>query len=284
MRRKQNRHKKGKGQIMSSMTSGGKIFYGWWIVLASSFLTFYGAGTFFYGFTVFVNPMIKDLGWSMALISGAFSLYRLESGVAAPLAGLLVDRLGPRFLVMAGGLIWGSGFIYLSHVTSVLHFYVAFFVISFGWTFASGTTIPSAMIAQWFIRKRGRAIGLFVAASGLSGFIVPALSSLINLYGWQHTLLILGFFTWLVITPLSLTLRHRPEHHGLYPDGEPPQSAPASQGMDDASAGREVNFGIRKALFTSAFWIIGLTFTTFAVTIVIGVHSYRAASHYGRYR
>ena len=102
------------------------IFYGWWIVIACSILTFYGAGMFFYGFTVFVHPMAKELGWSMALISGAFSLYRLESGIGAPLAGFMLDRIGPRILILAGGLIWGAGFIYLSHVRTVIDFYVAF--------------------------------------------------------------------------------------------------------------------------------------------------------------
>ena len=209
---------------MFSLKSDGGIFYGWWIVIACSLLTFYGAGTFFYGFTVFVHPMAKQLGWSMALISGAFSLYRLESGIGAPLAGFLLDRIGPRILVMAGGLIWGAGFIYLSHVRTVFHFYVAFFVISFGWTFASGTAVPSALIAKWFVRRRGRAFGIFTAVSGLSGLLVPALSYLIDIYGWQLTLLMMGFFTFLVATPLSITLRHKPEDHGLLPNGTPSRS------------------------------------------------------------
>jgi len=171
---------------MFSLKSDGGIFYGWWIVIACSLLTFYGAGTFFYGFTVFVHPMAKELGWSMALISGAFSLYRLESGIGAPLAGFLLDRVGPKIVVMAGGLIWGAGFIYLSHVRTVVHFYAAFFVISFGFTFASGTAVPSALITKWFLRRRGRALGIFTAVSGLSGLLVPVLSYLIDTFGYTE--------------------------------------------------------------------------------------------------
>ena len=87
------------------------MFYGWWIVLSCSLLTFYVAGAFHYGFSAFVNPIANELGWSMTLISGAFSLYRLEAGVAAPLVGFLLDRIGPRKLVMSGAIVMGVGFI-----------------------------------------------------------------------------------------------------------------------------------------------------------------------------
>lgn len=252
---------------MLSFKPNEGIFYGWWIVIACSILTFYGAGTFFYGFTVFVHPMAKELGWSMALISGAFSLFRLESGIGAPLAGFLLDRIGPKILVLAGGLIWGTGFVYLSHVSTVLHFYVAFFVISFGWTFASGTAVPSALIAKWFMRKRGRALGIFTAVSGLSGLLVPILSYLIDLYGWQLTLFLMGIFTCLVTTPLSFTLRQKPEDHGLLPDGKPASPTPEAHFVADASGYREVDLSVGKALLTPAFWLLSLASTTFYMTM-----------------
>jgi MFS family permease len=252
---------------MFSLKSDEGIFYGWWVVTACSILTFYGAGMFFYGFTVFVHPMAKELGWSMALISGAFSLYRLESGIAAPLAGFMLDRIGPRMLVVAGGLIWGTGFIYLSHVRTVFEFYIAFLVISFGWTFASGTAVPSALIAKWFVKKRGRALGIFTGVSGLSGLLVPILSYLIDIYGWQRTLLIMGFFTFLVTTPLSFTLRHRPEDHGLLPDGKPSSIPPKGHFDADASGYMEVDFDVRKALITPAFWFLSLASTIFYMTM-----------------
>ncbi len=252
---------------MRSTKSSTRPFYGWWIVAACSLLTFYGAGTFFYGFTVFVQPMARELGWGMALISGAFSLFRLESGIGAPLAGFLLDRVGPRILVMGGGLLWGAGFIYLSHARTVLHFYAAFLVISVGWAFASGTAVPSALIGKWFVRKRGRALGLFAAISGLSGLLVPVLAILIDIYGWQHTLWLMGLFTWLVILPLSLTLRHRPEDHGLLPDGIDRESA--SRDLEGAgnSGQREADFSVRQALVSPAFWLLSLSTTIFQMTM-----------------
>jgi MFS family permease len=252
---------------MFSLKSDGGIFYGWLIVAGCSLLTFYGAGTFFYGFTAFVHPMAKELGWSMALISGAFSLYRLESGIGAPLAGFLLDRIGPRILVFAGGLVWGAGFIYLSQAKTVFHFYAAFFVISFGWTFASGSAVPSALIGKWFIRKRGRALGLFTAICGFSGLFVPILTYLIDLYGWQVTLVLMGFFTWVFTTPISIALKHKPEDHGLLPDGKSSSSTPEAPITADHSEYREVDFSVGKALRTPSFWILSLTSTTFQLTM-----------------
>jgi MFS family permease len=243
------------------------IFFGWWIVIACSILTFYGAGTFFYGFTVFVNPMARDLGWSMALISGAFSLYRLESGIGAPLAGYLLDRIGPRILVMAGGLIWGAGFFYLSNTKTVLNFYIAFFIISFGWTFASGTAVPSALIGKWFIKKRGRAFGFYTTAGGLSGILVPILSLFIETYGWQKTLLFTGLFTWIITIPISMTLRERPEKIGLLPDGEESPAKTETEIKRNPSHYKEIDFNVRRALVTPAFWILSLCGTVFQMTM-----------------
>lgn len=252
---------------MFSRKPGEGIYYGWWILVASCFLTFYGAGTFFYGFTVFVNPIVKDLGWSMALVSGAFSLYRLESGIAAPLAGFLVDRIGPRFLVAGGALLWGAGLISLSRVSTVFHFYLSFLVISFGWGFASGSAVPSAMIAKWFVKKRGRALGIFTALGGFSGLLAPVLSRLIELYGWQQTLFMTGVATWLLVVPLAFTLRHNPEDHGLFPDGVAPQNAPSARDPGAGSPSVEVDFELAEAFRAPAFWFLVLASITFQMTM-----------------
>ena len=77
-----------------------KIFYGWWIAFAGFFISLYQGGIIFYGFTAFVQPIVKEFGWSYAQISFAFSLRGLESGIFAPIMGLLVDRFGSRILLL----------------------------------------------------------------------------------------------------------------------------------------------------------------------------------------
>jgi MFS family permease len=193
--------------VMSSSQKTGKVFYGWWIVLNCSILSIYASGIFYYGFGTFVKPIVAELGWSLALISGAFSLYRLEAGIAAPIVGFLLDKIGPVKLVFAGGILMGGGFIYLSQVATVLPFYASVITISLGWSAFAGSAMGNPLVGKWFVEKRGRALGIYSAARGLAGLIVPVVAYLIVSYGWRYALLIMGPFTWLVVLPLSFSLK-----------------------------------------------------------------------------
>ena len=86
------------------------VYYGWWVVLASFVVAFYVAGTVFYGFTAFIEPLADEFGWSYTQISLAASLRGLEMGLMAPLVGILVDRIGSRKLLFSGILVhFGNG-------------------------------------------------------------------------------------------------------------------------------------------------------------------------------
>jgi len=243
--------------VMSSPDGKGKIFYGWWIVTIVSVLAMYGGGVFYYGFSTFVKPVVKEMGWSVTAVSGAFSIFSLESGIAAPIVGYLLDRIGPQKLTLCGGLLMGAGFIYLSSVNTVPHFYAAIIITSFGFSASSGLAVGGPLVGKWFVKKRGRAIGIYSVARGLGGLLVPVVAYLILQYGWRSALLILGPLSWLVILPLSFTLKKSPEQCGLLPDGEPSEpvvcDAPRTGKAIEVS---EIDFSLRKAMATSAFWIL----------------------------
>ncbi len=245
----------------------GKIFYGWWIVLVISILSTYGNGVFYYGFSTFVKPVVQELAWSMTVVSGAFSFYRLEAGIAAPIVGYLLDRIGPRKLVFAGGLVMGGGFIYLSYVNTVFHFYAAIIIISFGWSAFSGIAIGGPLIGKWFVKKRGSVIGIYGAAASLAGLLVPLVAYLVAHYGWRSALLIMGPLTWFIVLPLSFTLRHSPEQYGLLPDGE--TSDPIvhdAKRVGKAAEIVEVDFSLRRSMATSSFWILTVSFFLHQIT------------------
>ena len=277
---------------ISSSEKKNKVFYGWWIVLLCSFFSVYASGIFYYGFSTFVKPVVTELGWSMALISGAFSLYRLEAGIAAPIVGFLLDRIGPRKLVFAGGLVMGGGFIYLSQVTTVLPFYAAVIIISFGWSGFAGSAMGNPLIGKWFLKKRGTAFGIYAAARGLAGLLVPVVAYLIVHYGWRTTLIILGLLPWLVVLPSSFALKHSPEKCGLLPDGGPAKHDVHHHAHRNTktAAVKEVDFPLRKALFTPAFWILTICLFSHQITqsaifvhlipylIDVGIDSKSAAS------
>ena len=245
-----------------------QIFYGWWIVLICSILTTYGSSVFYYGFSTFVKPVAEELAWSMTVVSGAFSLFRLEAGIASPLVGYLLDRIGPSKLVFLGGIIMGGGFIYLSYVNTPLHFYGAIIFVSFGFSAFAGIAVGNPLVGKWFVKKRGNALGIYNATRGLAGLFVPVMAYLIVHYGWRMTLLILGPLTWLIVLPLSFFLKPSPEEYGLLPDGEEFEDNfhNANRAIKVATSEREIHVPARKALTTSAFWILTTCLFTHQIT------------------
>ena len=128
-----------------------RIYYGWWIVLANFAIVFYVAGTIFYGFTAFIEPLVAEFGWSYAQVSLASSIRGLEMGILAPVVGLLVDRFGSRRLLFIGIIVLGAGIILLGFTQSLLMFYGSFVLIAFG---AGGCTsvVTLTVVTNWFDR------------------------------------------------------------------------------------------------------------------------------------
>jgi len=230
-----------------------KIFYGWWIVLASSLINLYVGGIVFFGFTAFFQPIREEFGWSYTQISFAASLRGLENSIFSPLAGFLVDRLGPRRLMLWGAITVGFGLILLSLTQSLAMFYASFMLIGFG---AGGCTAVVTMtaVANWFRRKIGLALGVLGSGIGAGGLVVLLIVVLIDLYQWRSTLIILGLGMWALGIPLSLVVRNRPEHYGYRPDGE--VSSPSVQSHEIQEKGVEI--GLREALKMRSFLYLNM--------------------------
>ena len=109
-----------------------RVFYGWWIVGACFLLSLYTGGTFILGFTAFFEPIANEFGWSYTQVSLAASLRGANMGLLAPLMGFLVDRWGPRRLILGGIVLLGIALILLSRVTSLSMFYGTFIIVAFG--------------------------------------------------------------------------------------------------------------------------------------------------------
>jgi len=262
-----------------------RVFYGWWVVSASSAIIFLTGGTFYYGFSALVKPLQDQFGWSRALISGAFSLRTEVGGLASPVVGYLVDRIGARRLLLAGSGLVGVGFILLSRVESVWAFYIAVMIVAMG-TSATGGSVALTAAAHWFERQRGRAMAILTAGAGASGVMVVVLATLIEAFGWREALLIMGIAQWAVCLPLALVVRHRPQEMGLLPDGEP--SLPRAEagratalaeghGLADGPLTRgsprlqDSGLTVGQALRTRTFWLLSLamSLTGFGSTAII---------------
>ena len=260
----------------SSQIAQPKIFFGWWIVLAASSITAVSATFSYYGFGVFFNPILDEFGWSAAVLGGALSLSRLEGGAIAPVIGYLVDRMGPRKLMLIGVIASGTGYILLSRTTSPIYFYVVFLLLVHGGASAGMGNPPRVAVANWFQRKRGTALGLVTLGLSIGGLFARPLADFITTFGWRNALVAGGVLIWVVGIPASLVMRQRPEQYGYLPDGRMPETATlAEDGVSSTGEQqkardeyKEIDFSPKQAIRTMAFWSI--TFTLTARNLVTG--------------
>ena len=245
----------------------GRVFYGWWIVLAGSVSMALGGGLFFNGFGFFFEPIRQHFGWSVTLLSGAFALTRVESGFLGPLEGYLIQRFGPRAVMTVAFVVFGLGFLLLSRVSSPLTFYLAFIVLATG-AGSAGFSAVMACINNWFRRKRASAIGFAMLGMGLGGVVFPpTLAFGFDNYSWKTVSLACGVFVLVVGMVISRVVRYDPEPYGYLPDGvsSGPNEIPET-GTSQTSAQRErrrelpaeYDFGVLEALKTRAFWLMSI--------------------------
>ena len=234
------------------------MFYGWYIVGASCLISLYVSGSVYLGFTAAFEPITHEFGWSYTQVSLAASLRGLEVGLLVPVAGMLMDRWGPRRLVFGGVALSGLGLMLLSQINSLAMFYACFILISAGVSTAT-TTLLMAVVANWFRRKVGLAMGLAASGVAFGGLLIPLITSIVDTFGWRQAMIIMGLGMWAIPLPLSLLLRHKPEKYGWLPDGEDQRSV-----FDDdhsrPEVSNEVHVGAREALTSRTFWIIAIAF------------------------
>jgi sugar phosphate permease len=278
-----------------------RIFYGWWIVAVGMGISSLTSTLFVYGFSAFFIPWRESFGWSRALLGGVVGLSRLEGGLIAPVAGWFIDKYGPRRMMFLGIGMMGFGFLALSRVNSLLMLYIVFIgLLAIGSSF--GTNRPvEVTIANWFVRRRGRAMGLRTTGSGVGGAAVFLFALLIEGFGWRTGAIFAGLTLWGVGFPLTWVMRHKPEDMGLLPDGDRAsaesesnrvlsgeQSTTQERGPSNPSARRgleegptspqtlkphrfwmrdpryEIDLTVWQALRTRAFWWMALTYAIWA--------------------
>jgi MFS family permease len=234
-----------------------KIFYGWYIVGVSVLIILYTGGIVYFGFTAVFEPVAEEFGWSYAQVSLASSLRGFEMGLLAPLVGLVVDRWGPRRLIFVGAILICLGFLLLSRVSSLAMFYGAFGLIAVGMSTCSGTVLMTA-VANWFRRRAGLAAGIVASGFGLGGLIVPVVTMLIDALEWRMAMVTVGLGMLVIVLPLSLLVRHKPEHYGYQVDGEM-ASVVEADSVQTPLLPEEVNIPARQAIKGRTFWHIAIS-------------------------
>ncbi len=268
-----------------------RIFYGWYIVAAAAAINVYGAGVWFYGFPIFYKALLDEFGWTAAAGALVISLSRLEGGLEGPIIGWAVDKFGPRLMAIIGAIITGIGFMVMSRVSEFsigpIHVssFVAFVLLYAGWMSIGYNTgfghASMASVNAWFIRKRSRAFAIFSVGAGGSGFTVFLLGYLVDRVGWRDTAFLAGVGIFIIIIPISLLLRHKPEQYGYLPDGDTKDDLLTAQTARDDSIKKghpsdtivpdNYDFSVKESLQSFAFWmlILGTGARAFAMTSIV---------------
>ncbi len=229
------------------------LFYGWVIVATSLIVNIGAAGTSPIVFSFFISPMTDalDTGRSELALASTFRL--VASGLAAPVIGALVDRVGARGAGVFAGFMAGGCVCALAFADSLWAVYLLFALM--GTVVLGSPIITGVPVAKWFIAKRGRAMAISIVGLPLGIVIaVPVTQWLIDSIGWRDAWLVLGISVVVIIVPFSaIFYRRSPEDLGLEPDGV--AQAPGKAGLSAAGPPvAEVDWTLRRAIRLPSFW------------------------------
>ena len=252
----------------AARTGNRKIFYGWYIVGAGFFANVASSFALASTLSIFLKPLTADL----AVSRGVFSLLRSGEGLigagVAPLVGQLVDRYGGRWLLAIGAVIVGVGYLLLGHVESFTQFVaVRLTFVTLG-DAMMGSMVVNIIIAQWFLRRRGRALALSSMGIGFAKVCMPIVAaSLIVWLGWRQTWMVFGLAAVVIgVGPVLAIIRRSPEEMGLVPDGTREAIASGETPVRrqepalDQMADQNLVWTRGEAMRTRTFWLLVITF------------------------
>ena len=227
-----------------------------WLLLAAAFGTFAIGAGFMHAYTVFLVTFIEVFGWSRAQVSLAYSVSQIVNGVSSPLVGWLVDRLGPRRLILMGGTLLTAGLLANAWVTQLWHIVVLYGVVMTLGANCLGLVVFVPLLSRYFVRNRGMAVSVVQSANGFArAFSAPAATLMISGLGWRGAYLWQGIFMGAILLPLASLFR------GI------------GQGGRRRAATDTQGWTVRQAVRTPHFWLL------FSVYLFTGLGSFLVALH-----
>jgi MFS family permease len=272
-------------QEVSRHWSSRLPFYYGWLIIGVAFVTMAIGVSARTAFSLLMPPLIDEFGWDRGLAAGAFSFGFLVSAILSPIVGRVIDTRGPRIVILSGVALMSAGLLLAPLIRTPWQFYATLGVLVGAGANMMTYTAHSQFLPNWFVRRRALAVSIAFAGAGVGGIVLlPWLQSIIVNDGWRTSCWMIGLLALLVVAPLNLLVRKRPEDIGLLPDGGP--SADAATGarpsniVDPVWAATE--WTLARALRTTRFWwiVIGY-FCALVAWYAIQVHQTKYLTEVG---
>jgi sugar phosphate permease len=246
-----------------------QFFYGW-VVVAVTVVTLIVSAGVRSAPGVFIVPLQDDMGWSRTAISFAVSLGLLLFGLAGPFSGWLMDRFGPRRVMLAGLVLVALSTGVSAMMTQLWQLNLFWGILSGIGTGVVGSVLGATVANRWFIARRGLVLGIFGAATSAGQLVfIPLLMWMVVNVGWRGSSWMLAIAGLALLLPVLLLMRDDPAQMGLHPYGAA-GTAPAQPSAIAAKTGEVM----LRALRTPEFWLLSGTFFICGVTSngLIGTH------------
>lgn len=231
----------------------GGLFYGWWILGAGVGTQFLMALLWIQSYGAYVVLFREEFAWSKSIMSAAFSLSQLISGLLAPIQGWLIDKVGSRILINVGTVFFGLSLIAMSKIESLFGFYCVLIFLTVGASLAGFATVTTAIVI-WFRLHRARALAISQTSYSIGGLCVPIVILGLDLFGWRTTVLISGVLALVVGLPLAQIFRRSPSPEEQEKEFSGNSEAPPQKRA--AIYGPAKDFSARQAFRTPAFWLV----------------------------
>jgi MFS family permease len=240
------------------------LFFGWKTVIAGAIIACWGYGSWFYGMGALFKPLAEEFGWTRTEMSLAFSMRSIEGGLEGPFGGMAIDKYGERKITIISTLVACSGLITILFIRDLWQFiFVWGFIVSLGFNLGLYDTVNSA-VANWFIKKRSRAISIVTVGGGLGApIIVPVMAWIIQNYTWRHALVFIIVTTLVLAIPLAWFWMKDmpPEAYGMLPDGDTTVRRKDDEEDKESQVNdEEYHFTPKEAMRTRSFWMILIAF------------------------
>ncbi len=242
-------------------------FYGWWIVLAAGCGHFASVGFVSILFAVVLRPMTDELGWTRGEFIVATSAAAVLAAITGPLIGPMIDRSGPRPLMLVGAVSYGAILLVTSFVTALWQFVALQLVAGVLARPLIAGVVVNVAVSKWFVVRRGWAISIASSGFSFGTMLMPVVAtSVVASFGWRDAFVVMAILFWVLMIPAALLMRSSPEDYGLLPDG------PAKAGLGDERNRRDQervrsdfdgSFTRRQAVHTWAFWLLMVAFSLF---------------------